>query len=66
MDYEVVQAIRRAAVKTFQYGGIFFLITGGIGMMTASIEPGHTSTDQVALVALGLFLTALAKVLPES
>ena len=63
MDYEVVQAIRRAAVKTFQYGGVFFLVAGGVGMIAA--DPVHASGDQAALVALGLLLTALAKVLPQ-
>jgi hypothetical protein len=62
---DALQALRRAVAKTLLFGGLFLLVTGGVGFVVASQDPVHTTGDQLALVALGIALTAAGRLVPR-
>lgn len=59
------QAIKRAAARTCLAVGIFLIVAGGAGYITASVDPVHTTGDQLALIAVGIALTAAGRIIPQ-
>ena len=65
MDDETVQAVKRAAARACLAVGIFLIVAGGAGYITASLDPVHTTGDQLALIAVGIALTAAGRIIPH-
>ena len=65
MDPDTIEALKHAAAKTFLYGGLFLIVVGGVGLIMASQDPVHTTGDQLAIIAVGIVLTAAGRLVPH-
>ena len=65
MDDEMIQAVKRAAARACLGVGIFLIVAGGAGYIAASMDPVHTTGDQLVLIAVGIALTAAGRVIPQ-
>ena len=65
MDDDMMQAVKRAAARTCLAVGIFLIVAGGAGYIAASMDPVHTTGDQLALIAIGIALTATGRIIPQ-
>jgi hypothetical protein len=65
MDDKTIQAIKRGAARACLAVGLFLIVAGGAGYVTASLDPVHTTGDQLALIAIGIALTAAGRVIPQ-
>ena len=65
MDPDTIDALKHAAAKTFLYGGLFLIVAGGVGLIIASQDPVHTTADQLAIIAVGIALTAAGRLVPH-
>ena len=65
MDDETIQAVKHAAARACLAVGIFLIVAGGAGYITASLDPVHTTGDQLALIAVGIALTAAGRIIPQ-
>jgi hypothetical protein len=65
MRDDMIQAVKRAAVKTCLVGGIFLIVAGGAGYIEASLDPVHSTSEQLVLVAIGIALTAAGRLIPH-
>ena len=65
MDPDTIEALKHAAAKTFLYGGLFLIVAGGVGFIMASQDPVHTTGDQLAIIAVGIVLTAAGRLVPH-
>ena len=61
----MIQAVKRAAARACLVVGIFLIVAGGTGYVTASLDPVHTTGDQLALIAVGIALTAAGRIIPQ-
>lgn len=62
MDDETIQAVRRAAARASLAVGLFLIVAGGAGYIAASQDRVHTTGDQLALIAVGIGLTAAGRI----
>ena len=65
MDDETIRAVKRAAARACLAVGIFLIVAGGAGYITASLDPVHTTGDQLVLIAVGIALTAAGRSIPH-
>ena len=65
MDDGMLRAIKRAAATTCLAVGIFLIVAGGAGYISASLDPVHTTGDQLTLIAVGIALTAAGRIIPQ-
>jgi hypothetical protein len=61
MSDTMIQAVKRAAARTCLVGGIFLIVAGGAGYIEASLDPVHSSGEQLVLIAIGIALTAAGR-----
>jgi hypothetical protein len=60
---DAIDTVKRAAARTSLAVGIFLIVAGGTGYITASLDPVHTTADQLVLVAIGIALTAAGRII---
>ena len=66
MDDVTVRTLKRGLAKGIFSIGIFLLVTGTVGYLTASAEPAeHGTSDQVVLLGLGALFVAIGRLLPR-
>jgi hypothetical protein len=65
MDEETIRVVKRAAATACLAVGLFLIVAGGAGYIAASQDPVHTTGDQVALIAVGIGLTAAGRIIPH-
>jgi hypothetical protein len=61
----MILAVKSAAARTSLAVGIFLIVAGGSGYVAASLDPVHTTGDQLALIAVGIALTAAGRIIPQ-
>ena len=63
MNDHLIQAGKRAAARTCLAFGIFLIVAGGAGYVAASLDPVHSTGEQLVLVAIGIALTAAGRLI---
>ena len=61
----MIHAVKRAAVRMCLVGGIFLIVAGGAGYIEASLDPVHSTGEQLLLIAIGIALTAVGRLIPH-
>jgi hypothetical protein len=65
MEDRTIQAMKRAAARTSLFVGIFLIVAGGAGYIEASLDPVHSTGEQLVLIAIGIALTAGGRLIPQ-
>jgi hypothetical protein len=65
MEDRTIQAMKRAAARTSLFVGIFLIVAGGAGYIEASLDPVHSTGEQLMLIAIGIALTAGGRLIPQ-
>jgi hypothetical protein len=66
MDDVTAKKLKLGLAKGLFSIGIFLLVTGTVGYITASSEPGeHATRDQLVLLGLGALFAAAGRLLPR-
>jgi hypothetical protein len=66
MDDVTATKLKRGFAKGMFSIGIFLLVTGTVGYITASSEPvEHATRDQLVLLGLGALFAAVGRLLPR-
>ncbi len=63
MNDHVLQAVKRALARACLAAGIFLIVAGGAGYVAASLDPVHSTGEQLVLVAIGIALTAAGRLI---
>ena len=63
MNDHLIQAVKRAVALTCLAFGIFLIVAGGAGYVAASLDPVHSTGEQLALIAVGIALTAAGRLI---
>jgi hypothetical protein len=61
----LIQRVKGAAARTALVAGLFLIVAGGAGYIEASLDPVHGTGGQLALIGIGIALTAAGRLIPS-